>query len=458
MLSKKAIKALEEIVGKRYISYKKEDLLCYSYDATQLMALPEAIVFVRAVREISQILTLANKFHFPIIPRGAGSGMSAGAVPIKGGVVLVMTRFNHILEIDEKNMWALVEPGVVTGNLQKAVAKKGLFYPPDPSSLSYCTIGGNVAECAGGPRAIKYGVTKDYVLALEVVLPSGEIIHTGHKTIKGVTGYDLTSLFIGSEGTLGIFTKIWLRLCPLPPAKATILLSVSELKIIPSLLIEFLRLPEPPTAIELIDDLCRQCIKKHLDFSLPKAEALLLLEVDGSEKIVDFMLESIVKIANKTNTEVIKIEQGEGADKLWEVRRLISPSVFELGQKKGSHDVVVPRAEILTMVEKVREVRKVFKLPVLCFGHIGDGNLHVNIMYDSKDSAMAQAATEEIIRATLALGGTISGEHGIGLSKAVFLPWEIEPKVIKTMKQIKYSLDPNNILNPAKIFLEEDNK
>ncbi len=455
MLPKRVIKILEKIVGRHYISQKKEDLLCYSYDATQLVSLPEAVVFPKSAAEIAEILKLANQYRFSVVPRGAGSGMSGGAVPIRDGVVLAMSRLNRILEIDEKNMWVWVEPGVITGDLQKALAEKGLFYPPDPASLSFCTIGGNVAECAGGPRAVKYGVTKDYVLALEVVLPTGEIIHTGHKTIKGVTGYDLTSLFIGSEGTLGIFTKILLRLLPLIPTKATILLNLTQLNILSSLLIKFLRLPERPTAMEFIDDLCRKCIESQIQFALPEGKGLLLLEVDGSEGMVDLMLESIHSIAKETGAEVIRTQRGKEADQLWEIRRSISPAVFQLGSEKSSHDIVVPRAQILCMIEKIEHLRESYKLPVLCFGHIGDGNLHVNIMYNPEETSRAEIVTEEVIRAALALGGTITGEHGIGFTKARFLPWEIEPNVLKVMQQIKSILDPNNILNPSKIFLEE---
>ena len=455
MLSKKIIKNLEKIVGKPYISQKKEDLLCYSYDATQLMYLPEAVIFPNSAQKIAEILKLANQYKFPVVPRGAGSGMSGGAVPIRNSVVLAMNRLNRILEIDEKNMWVWVEPGVVTGDLQKTVAEKGLFYPPDPASLSFCTIGGNIAECAGGPRAVKYGVTKDYVLALEVVLPTGEIIHTGHKTIKGVTGYDLTSLFIGSEGTLGVFTKILLRLLPLPPTKATILLNLPRLNLLSSLLEQFLHLAERPAAMEFIDDLCRACIEHQIQFALPPGEGLLLLETDGSPEIVELMLEKITKIAKQTGAEVVTIERGEKADQLWEIRRSISPAVFQLGSEKSSHDIVVPCAQILPMIEKIKQIRNKWKLPVLCFGHIGDGNLHVNIMYNSGDISKAEAVTEEVIRETLALGGTITGEHGIGLTKARFLPWEIEPNTLKVMQKIKYTLDPNNILNSGKIFLEE---
>jgi len=452
MLPSKVIKKLKKIVGKKNVSTHKEDLLSYSYDATQVAFLPEAVVFPRSAEEISAIMKLANQYQFPVLPRGAGSGMSGGTVPVKGGVVLAMTRFNHILEIDERNMYVWVEPGVVTGDLQEAVAKKGLFYPPDPASLSFSTIGGNVAECAGGARAVKYGVTKDYVMALEVVLPTGEIIHTGHKTIKGVTGYDLTSLFIGSEGTLGIFTKILLRLLPLPPAKVTLLLGLPQLKILPHLLDKFLRLPEPLTAIEFIDDLCIQCIEKHFQLGLPPVEALLLLEADGSKKITEIIVQYVSDIAKSFGLKVIEIAWAEKAKKLWEVRRVISPAVFQLGNKKTSHDIVVPRAQILKMVEKIRSLRQDYGLPVLCFGHIGDGNLHVNIIYDETTKAKAQIVTEEIIRTTLALGGTISGEHGIGLTKARFLSWEIDQPTLKTMQQLKKALDPNNILNPGKIF------
>ncbi|MCD6320322.1 MAG: FAD-binding protein [Candidatus Desulfofervidaceae bacterium] len=454
MLSLKVIKKLKKIVGKEYISVHQEDLLSYSYDATQVTSLPEAVVFPGSTQEISAIMKLANQYQFPVLPRGAGSGMSGGAVPIKGGVVLTMSRLNRILEIDERNMYVWVEPGVVTGDLQEAVAKKGLFYPPDPASLAFSTIGGNVAECAGGARAVKYGVTKDYVMALEVVLPTGKIIHTGHKTIKGVTGYNLTPLFIGSEGTLGIFTKILLRLLPLPPAKATLLLGLPQLELLPHLLNKFLRFPEPLTAIEFIDDLCIQCVENHFQLGLPAVEGLLLLEVDGSEKVVEIIVQQVLDMVKTSGVKVIELAWAEKAKKLWEVRRAISPAVFQLGSKKSSHDIVVPRAQILNMVKKIQALRQDYGLPVLCFGHIGDGNLHVNIMYDETEEVKAQTVTEKVIKAALILGGTISGEHGIGLTKARFLSWEINQPTLKLMQQLKQALDPNNILNPGKIFLE----
>jgi len=454
MLDKKVIKLLQKIVGKEHLTTAPEDLLSYSYDATQIMHLPEAVVFPGTAEEIAAILKLANQYHFAVIPRGAGSGMSGGAVPVKGGVVLALSRLNRILEIDCENMTVWVEPGVVTAALQEAVAKKGLFYPPDPASLSFSSIGGNVAECAGGARAVKYGVTKDYVLGLEVVLPNGEIIHTGKKTIKRVTGYDLTSLFVGSEGTLGIFTKILLRLLPLPEMRATILLGLLKLSSLPLVLKVLLRLPEPLTAIEFIDDLCLKCIASKLPFALPQVEGLLLLEIDGSKEVVEIRQKGLIKLLKQLEVKIITTALGEEAKGLWEVRRAISPAVFQLGEKKSSHDIVVPRAKLLQMIERLKTLRKEYGLPVLCFGHIGDGNLHVNIMYNQGEEDKAKTVAEEVIKAALALDGTISGEHGIGLTKARFMPWEIEPATLNLMHALKRTLDPNNILNPGKIFGE----
>ncbi len=454
MLSQKLIRQLQKIVGKPFISTKPEDLFVYSYDATQIRCLPEAVIFPETAFQISQILKICNLYHLPLVVRGAGSGMSGGAIPIKGGLVLVMSRFNRILEIDKENMTVWVEPGVVTAELQRKVAEKGLFYPPDPASLKFSTIGGNVAECAGGPRAVKYGVTKDYVLGLEVVLPTGEIIHTGKKTIKRVTGYDLTSLFIGSEGTLGIFTKILLRLLPLPETKATCVLGLSELKALPTVLNSLLRLQEPLTAIEFIDDLCLSCIAPKLPFKLPRVEGLLILQIDGSIEGVAVAHTKLLQLLKGLPVVVISTALKEEADRLWEIRRAISPAVFQLGSKKSSHDIVVPRARLLEMVLKIKEIRREFDLPVLCFGHIGDGNLHVNIMYNDNQEERAQMATEAVIKAALSLEGTISGEHGIGLTKARFMPWEIEPAALKAMQNLKRVFDPNNILNPGKIFVE----
>jgi len=451
VLPPRVIKAIIKIVGKDFFSDKKEDLLCYAYDATQKSHLPDAVVFPGSAKEISNIIKLANDYHFAVTPRGAGSGMAGGSVPIKKGVVLALTRLNRILEIDEKNLYVWVEPGVITGDLQQAVAEKGLFYPPDPASLSFSTIGGNVATCAGGARAVKYGVTKDYVLALEIVLPTGEIIYTGKKTVKGVSGYDLVPLFVGSEGTLGIFTKILLRLLPLPPQRGTILLNIKNLKILPDLLVKLLYLPERPTAIEFMDDLCRECLKEKFSFSLPPGEGLLLLEADGSEREVDFILDTIITIAKTLNIEIIAKEKGE-KNELWEIRRALSPAIFKFGERKRNYDIVVPYKNILTMILYLKKIREKYGFFILCFGHIGDGNLHVNILYDAQKEDKVEEIAKKIIKKTLNLEGSISGEHGIGFKNITYLSWEIKPHTLFLMQKIKQFFDPNNILNPGKIF------
>lgn len=451
MLPKKVIKSLQKIVGKDYVSLKKEDLLCYAYDATQITSLPDAVVFPHSSEEISKVMQLANEYLFPVVPRGAGSGMSGGAVPIKGGIVLAMSHLNHILEINENDMWVWVEPGVVTEDLKKAVEEKGLFYPPDPASQAFSTIGGNVAECAGGPRAVKYGVTKDYILALEAVLPTGEIIQTGKKTIKGVTGYDLSSLLVGSEGTLAIFTKILLKLLPLPEAHGTLLLAIKDLGILPNVMYQLLKAPYLPAAIEFIDELCGRCVEEEFHLGLLKdADGWLLIEADGSKNSVEEMLEFIKEMAHKNKRGIDVLKMGNG--NIWEIRRAISPALFRLGEKKISHDIVVPRSRLLEMIKKIKSLREAYNIPVLCFGHIGDGNLHVNILFKEDQKSQAETITVEVIKTTLSLGGTITGEHGIGLTKAPFLPWEIRPEVIELMKRLKKAFDPNNILNPGKIF------
>jgi len=449
VLPKKVIKALQKIVGKNYVSVTKEDLLCYAYDATQITSLPDAVVFPHSSEEISKVMRLANQYLFPVVPRGAGSGMSGGAVPIKGGIVLAMSRFNRILEINENDMWAWAEPGVVTEDLKKAVEEKGLFYPPDPASKGFSTIGGNVAECAGGPKAVKYGVTKDYILALEAVLPTGEIIQTGKKTIKGVTGYDLTSFLVGSEGTLAIFTKILLKLIPLPEAHGTVLLAIKDLEILPNVMYQLLKAPYLPAAIEFIDDLCGRCIEDEFHLGLLKdAHGWLLIEADGNKNSVKGTLEFIKEMENKMDINVLKM----GDENIWEIRRAISPALFRLGKKKISHDIVVPRSRLLEMIKEIKSLRKEYNISVLCFGHIGDGNLHVNILFEEDKKNQAETITAEVIKTTLSLGGTITGEHGVGLTKAPFLPWEIKYEVIGLMKRLKEAFDPNNILNPGKIF------
>jgi glycolate oxidase len=456
MLSELVKNELKRIVGTANAAFAKEELLCYSYDATNTLYPPDAVVFVKSAEEVSLILKMANSEGFPVIPRGAGSGFSGGSLPVEGGVVISTERMNGIIEIDTENLTAVVEPGVVLWEFQQEVENKGLFYPPDPSSMRFSTLGGNIAECAGGPRAVKYGVTKDYVLGLEVVLPTGEIINTGVRTAKGVVGYDLTKLMVGSEGTLGVVTKATLKLLPLPEATKTLLAVFSDLKDAAVAVSGIIKAKVIPSTLELIDGVSLKCVEEYAKAGLPVAEAVLLIEVDGSPDGVVKDSEVVERICMECGAEYVKSAAGKDEVKdLWKARRAISASLFRVKPNKINEDVVVPRASIPELIGGIKEIAGRHKLTIACFGHAGDGNIHVNVMYDKSNPYEAKAAEDavtEVFKLTVELKGTISGEHGIGVSKARYLSLELKPEAIEAMKRIKAAFDPNGILNPGKIF------
>jgi glycolate oxidase len=459
-MNKEIFKALEKIVGPSHLTVRETDRRCYAYDATQIQALPDGVIFPGNTREIAEILKLANHYRFPIIPRGAGSGFSGGSVPILGGWVLVLLRLNRIKKIDTHNLFALVEPGVITRDLQQAVETLGLFYPPDPSSLNFSTLGGNVAECAGGGRAVKYGVTRDYILGLEVVLPSGEILKTGVQTTKGVVGYDLTRLLVGSEGTLGIITEMTLKLIPLPEARQTLLAFFNRLDQATRTVVEIFREGILPSILEFMDHSSIVCVEDYLHIGLPtQAQALLLIEVDGDRETVARQGETIQGICLRMEAEGVRLATNpQEAEELWKARRAISPALFRLRPNKINEDIVVPRANIPEAIEGFQEIARRYDLLIISFGHAGDGNIHVNVMYDRKkpqEHEKAEEAVIEIFKKVLELGGTLSGEHGVGLTKAPFLTMELDPVSLSLMKKIKDLFDPNYILNPGKIFPAE---
>ncbi|MFH1217825.1 MAG: FAD-linked oxidase C-terminal domain-containing protein [Pseudomonadota bacterium] len=460
-MKRETINRLRAIVGQEHLTTAKEDLLCYSYDGTGREFPPEAVAFPGDAAQISAIMKLANITPFPVVPRGAGSGMTGGALPVAGGLVLALSRLNRILEIDEENQVAIVEPGVITGNLQEALRSRNLFYPPDPASLKFCTLGGNVAECAGGPSAVKYGVTRDYLLGLEVVMPDGRIIQTGVRTAKGVVGYDLTRLFAGSEGTLGIITRIILKVIPLPVCKNTFLILCSSINQAASLVSEILAKHRPCT-LEYMDRTAISIVRNKLPFPLPQAtEALLLLEVDGDKDSVAGQSRLLMKFfqEKKNILEIKKAENSDQVAALWSARRAISPAAFELKPDKIGEDVVVPRSKIPKLVSFTETLATRHNLVIFTFGHAGDGNIHVNIMLDKKNKAERERsgkAKRELFARVLELGGTLSGEHGIGITKSEFLPLEIDAASMDVMMGIKKLFDPNNILNPGKIFPPAD--
>jgi glycolate oxidase len=457
-MDKTVVRELKTIVGSDALFIDPEELSCYSYDGTGRIFLPECVAFPESAEQVSSILKLANQHGFPVVPRGAGSGMTGGSLPVRGGLVLVTSRMNRIREIDPDNMIAIVEPGVITGDLQEELKKFNLMYPPDPASLKFCSIGGNAAECAGGPSAVKYGVTRDYVIGLEIVLPTGEIMQTGVRTEKGVVGYDLTRLFIGSEGTLGVFSRLTLRLLPLPEAKATFLLTFASLSSATELVAQVLAAGIMPCTLEFMDQTAISIVRNHIPGVLPDTtDALIILEVDGSKARVQDQQQRITRFLDKKGTEYRSATDDKERSVLWQARRSISPASFSLKPHKISEDIVVPRSRIPDLVRFCEKTARDLDLVILTFGHAGDGNIHVNIMVDNENEtelANGRHAKKLLFEFVVAAGGTLSGEHGIGITKSEFLPLEMDRAALEVMKKIKTLFDPNNILNPGKIFPE----
>jgi glycolate oxidase len=457
MLEKSILQKLEKIVGRDNLTTEKSDLICYAFDATQQRFLPDVALYPHNAEEISEILKLANRERIPVVPRGSGSGFSGGSLPIVGGIALILRRMDKILEIDEENLLAVVEPGVVTETFQKAVEAKGLFYPPDPASLKFSSLGGNVAECAGGPRCVKYGVTRDYILGLEVVTPQGEIIRTGGRTMKGVVGYDLTRLMVGSEGTLGVVTKIIIKLLPLPASKKTMLIIFDSIRGASRAVSKIILGRIIPTTLEFMDSTSIDVVRNATSLSIPEqARAILIVEVDGEEELLEKQAQRIVEIVAPYGVVETRVARDKAeSEDIWKLRRSISPSLRQVNPNKFNEDICVPRSKIPDMILDLERISREIGVPIINFGHAGDGNIHVNVMVDLAVEGMqarVDKALEEIFRATLALGGTISGEHGIGTTKAPYLAMELSDPTIKYMRIIKQALDPNNILNPGKIF------
>ncbi|WP_029915391.1 FAD-binding oxidoreductase [Pelobacter seleniigenes] len=457
MLEQSILKQLEEICGKDHVTTATADLICYSYDATQRQYRPDVVVHPGSNEEISAIMKLANSARIPVFPRGAGSGFTGGSLPISGGIVLGLSRLDKILEIDEENLVATVEPGVVTEQFQQAVEKVGLFYPPDPASLKVSTLGGNVAECAGGPRCVKYGVTKDYIIGLEIVTPTGDIIKTGGPTMKGVVGYDLTKLICGSEGTLAVITKIIIKLLPKPEAKKTMLVLFDSIDGAAQAVSAIIRGKIIPTTLEFMDGRTLDCVRKATDLQVPAgANAVLIIEVDGDREFLDKQAAKIAAIIKPLGVVETRIaETPEQSEALWQIRRSVSASLRRVNPDKFNEDICVPRSKVPEMIRKIDQISDRYAIPIVNFGHAGDGNIHVNIMIDSKvpgQSEKAEKAIAEVFAGALELGGTMSGEHGVGIMKAPFITMELSDAGIDYMKTIKKALDPNNILNPGKMF------
>ena len=454
------VEFFKSIVGSENVYDDKAHLIAYSYDATKNHYEPDAVVFPKNEEDISKILKYCDKNRIIITPRGAGSGFTGGALPASGGIILALEKhMNKILEIDMENLVAVVQPGVINMDLQRAVEAKGLFYPPDPASQDYSTLGGNVSENAGGMRAAKYGITKDFVMALRAVLPNGEIIRAGKRTIKDVAGYNVAGILIASEGTLGVITEITLKLLAKPK------LSKSAMGVFPTVqkameaVFKTMASGVTPVAMEFLDNLSIRAVEEKFHKGLPvDAGAILITTVDGNldEQIVN-QLEIIENSFFKNGCSEFKIAQNqEEADDLWFARRNASQSITIYGSKKLNEDITVPRSKLPALLEEVDKISKKYSVKIPCFGHTGDGNVHTNVMVDDDDEAQLKAGHEaivEVFKATVKLGGTLSGEHGIGLSKAPFMGLAFSDAEMELFRSIKKAFDPNNILNPNKMGL-----
>ena len=447
--------ALNELiwaVGAERVLSAVEDRICYSYDATKQKVIPDIVIRPGDTNDVSNTLKIANKYEVPIYARGAGSGLTGGAVPLKGGIVFDLKNMNRIIEICPDDFVATVEPGVVTKELQDEVAKFDLFYPPDPSSAAFSTIGGNVAECAGGITGLKYGVTRDYILALEIVLPDGSVINTGRKE-----GYDLTRLFTGSEGTLGVFTKITVKLIPMPEKIQTLAayfsdkddaIDAADLIIDNNIL---------PRTLEFLDLMTINAVRGYTGTDIGEdVKALLLVDIDGTEESIRHEVPIIKNACKKSNAFRTKVaETAKERDAIWATRRSISPALYNIAPHKINEDICVPRSKIKEMLQRVDRIKEGHPIYIANFGHIGDGNIHVNIMYsdDPGQEELAEIIVNKVMREVVELGGSISGEHGIGNKKSQFMELEIPPHEYEIMKKFKSYFDPKGIMNPGKMFI-----
>ncbi len=450
-------RALKELLGEHRVLDDEMDRLLYSYDATRIKVLPELVVIPETKEEVQKLVKICYEEGIPVTPRGAGSGYTGGSLPVKGGVVVSFEKMDKILEIDEDNAVARVQPGVITYRLQQAVEKKGLFYPPDPASYKFCTLGGNVAENAGGPRCVKYGVTREYVMELETVIHTGEFIHTGRPTLKDVAGYDITRVLIGSEGTLGLFTEITLKLIPKPKAAKTVKAVFQDIAAVGKTVKDIFKAGIQPSALEFMDKLAINAVEDFGHFGLPRdAEVLLLIEVDGHPKALEDEIKEVAKICEMNGAKVEIAQTAAEANKLWEARRALSPAVSKLGRVKINEDIVFPRSYLPEALPKLREIGRKYNLKMVNFGHIGDGNVHANFMIsglDEDELKRVEKAVEEVFDLAIGYGGSITGEHGVGITKAPFMKKQFRPEEIDIMKGIKKVFDPKNLINPGKMGL-----
>ncbi|MFQ6031438.1 MAG: FAD-binding oxidoreductase [Candidatus Zixiibacteriota bacterium] len=449
---------LKKLFNKEQVLTSLEERLCYSYDATNKSFLPDAIVFPHSTEDVVKLVRYAHQHKIPIIPRGAGTGYTGGSLPIKGGIVVTFEQMTKVLLLDKEKAYAIVEPGLVTQEFADYVAEFGLFYPPDPASLKTSTLGGNVAECSGGLKGRKYGVTKSYVIGLETVLSDGQIMRTGILNGPNYNSYDLEGLLIGSEGTLGLVTKIALRLLDKVKYEQTVLATFNKMEDAAEVVAAITAAGIIPSVLEFIDGDTLSCVLEYIQVDhIEKSEAVLLIEVDGNDKDeVHQEFEKVLKICKEKRAKNLQYaETKEEKDKLWTVRRSVSASLLRIAPTKVNEDISVPASKLPVMVKNIKELPQKHQVRINTFGHAGDGNLHVNFMCDSRNKEQmerVESAVDELFDLTLKLGGTLSGEHGIGITKAKYLEDEVGKPGIELMRKIKSAFDPDNIINPGKIF------
>ena len=454
---------LKQILGEANVLTKRENLFSYSYDASplklQISNLPGVVVLPQNTRQVSEVMKLANEKGIPVIPRGAGSNVSGGTLPVADCIILSLNNMNRIIEIDPDNMLAVVEPGVINGDLQREAAKFGLFYPPDPQSAEFSTLGGNVAENAGGPRCLKYGVTRDYVLGLEVVLPSGEIISTGSRTLKNVTGYDITRLFVGSEGTLGVITGIILKLVPRPEATKIGLAVFQTMEAAAEAVAKIGSSGLVPAMIEFLDQVYIRNIEEYSRIGFPlDAGAVLILAVDGDKEILDKQMNRMAEVCREAGAAQIRIARDAAeAEEIMKARRAAFASMSRLNPTIIGEDFTVPRSKIPGMVAKIQEIARKHKIIIATVGHAGDGNLHATFSCDERDEQemkRVEGAIDDLVEAALSFDGVITGEHGIGRLKAKYMNRQFGEGPLNLMKAIKQAMDPKGIMNPGVMFEE----
>jgi glycolate dehydrogenase FAD-linked subunit len=449
---------LVEIVGSANVQHSPEERIAYSYDATPMLARqPEAIVFVESAQQICNLMKLANAEGFKVVPRGSGTNLSGGTIPMENCIVLVTVKMDKILEIDPRNLTALVEPGVLTARIDEAAGAYGLFYPPDPGSMKISTIGGNVAENSGGLRGLKYGVTRDYVLGLEVVLPTGELLRCGTKCVKDVAGYSLKDLFIGSEGTLGVVTQILLKLLPRPAARRTMLATFATMTDAAETVSDIIAQKIIPCTLEFLDKTTIACVEDYAKIGLPlDVEAILLMETDGHPVVVEQESARMIEIARAHHARDVRIAKDAAeTDKLTSARRAAFSALARVSPTTILEDATVPRSELAAMIAFIQQTAEKYRLRIGVFGHFGDGNLHPTFLCDERNAEEIErvhAAFREIFEKAIALGGTITGEHGVGLAKKEFLEKFAGKTGLDVMRALKYTLDPNHVLNPGKVF------